>query len=69
MSKTKKPKPAKGTTKTGVTRELAKVKSSNGTPWDEFIGMFKDDPDFAEVKQIMAADRLKVNSNHTLQYC
>jgi hypothetical protein len=30
-------------------------------PWMEFAGMFKDDPDFEEVIEIMAANRRKMD--------
>jgi len=32
-------------------------------PWMEFAGMFKDDPDFAEVIKIMAENRRKMDQD------
>jgi predicted RNase H-like HicB family nuclease len=32
-------------------------------PWMEFAGMFKDDPDFAEVLEIIAENRRKMDAD------
>jgi hypothetical protein len=32
-------------------------------PWVKYAGMFKDDPDFKEVVEIMAENRRKMNAD------
>ncbi len=66
MSKLKKAKPVRRITKGARVLPSSKATPSKPAFWDEFIGMFKNDPDFAEVKQIMAANRQKTNADPKL---
>jgi hypothetical protein len=38
----------------------------SGNPWDEFIGMFKKDKDFARVKKQIAKHRRQRDADNTL---
>jgi len=35
-------------------------------PWSQFAGMFKDDPDFQDVVEIMAENRRKMDADPTI---
>ncbi|HYV38372.1 MAG TPA: hypothetical protein VE988_22000 [Gemmataceae bacterium] len=44
--------------------ELVKLQvGTDSDPWLPYAGMFKDDPDFQEVKEIMAANRRQMDED------
>lgn len=64
MSKRSVSKPSRRK-KTGPPRKNTNVKTNStrypSSPWDEFIGMFKDDADFKEVKASIARTRKQLD--------
>jgi hypothetical protein len=43
--------------------DVAKTREPDANPWVKFAGMFKDEPMFAEVIQIMAEQRRKEDAD------